>query len=87
MRGTDLRSSLRRYASDGSERLSQLIDNGRAIAEDALQRATSVIERGRRVFRTSRDMASRSYSPSQPLTASVSEMSGIDRGFEEPLGG
>jgi gas vesicle protein len=87
MRGTELRSSLRRYASDGSERLSHLIDNGRSIAEDALQRATSVFEQGRRAFRTSRNWASRSQSSAQPFTASVSEISGIDRGFEEPLGG
>lgn len=80
-RGTEMRDSIRRYASDGAER------------------ASSLIEQGRRALRSGWDSASdsaRSASPfntgatrsgSQPLTASVAEISGIDRRFEEPLGG
>jgi gas vesicle protein len=87
VRGAELRSSLRRYANDGSERLSTLLDSGRSIAGDAVDRATSLIEQGRQAFRTTRGGSSRSYSSSEPLTASVSEITGLDRRFEEPLGG
>lgn len=90
MRGTEMRSSMRRYASDGSERLSRLVDSGRSMAEDTIHRASSLIEQGRSAFRTGSGTASApagtSHS-SQPLTASVAEISGIDRRFEEPLGG
>jgi hypothetical protein len=86
-----MRSSIRRYASDGSQRLSRIVDDGRAVAEAAMHRAAALMEQGRRAFSTKPVTASLStgttYSSSQPLTASVAEISGIDRRFEEPLGG
>lgn len=100
MRGSDMRNSVRNYASQGGERLSQLVESGRCLAEDALKQAAGVIEEGRRAFRTQADAASRSSSPSswssspargyespEPLTASVAEIAGLDGRFEEPLGG
>jgi gas vesicle protein len=92
MRGTEMRNSVRNYASQGGERLSRLVESGRCLAEDAFNQAAGVIEEGRRAFRTSRDAASsspssRTYSSPQPLTASVAEIAGVDRRFEEPLGG
>jgi gas vesicle protein len=94
MRGTDMRNSVRNYASQGGERLSRLVESGRCLAEDAFNQAASVIEEGRRAFRPSADAASssssassRTYSSPQPLTASVAEIAGLDRRFEEPLGG
>jgi hypothetical protein len=92
-----MRSSVRSYASQGSARLSELIESGRCLAEDAIHQASSLIEEGRRALRTSSGLSasassssasstSPSYS-SQPLTASVAEISGVDRRFEEPLGG
>jgi gas vesicle protein len=90
MRGSEMRDSVRRYASTGGERLSHLIEGGRCAAEDAINRVSSLIEEGRRAFRTSSDLSasgSSSYSSSQPLTASVAEISGMDSRFEEPLGG
>jgi gas vesicle protein len=87
MRGNEFRSSLRRYANDGGDRLSTLLDSGRSIAGDALNRAASLIEQGRQALRTTRDGSSRSFSSSEPLTASVSEITAYDRRFEEPLGG
>jgi hypothetical protein len=91
-----MRNSVRNYASQGGERLSRLVESGRCLAEDAFNQAAGVIEEGRRAFRTSRDAASsssssssasRTYSSPQPLTASVAEIAGLDRRFEEPLGG
>jgi hypothetical protein len=88
-----MRNSVRNYASQGGERLSRLVESGRCLAEDAFNQAAGVIEEGRRAFRTSREAASSSssssptYSSPQPLTASVAEIAGIDRRFEEPLGG
>jgi hypothetical protein len=95
MRGSDVRSSVRSYASQGGARLSELLESGRCLAEDAAHQASALIEEGRRAFRTSRasssgsssSMSASSYSSSQPLTASVAEISGLDRRFEEPLGG
>ena len=103
MRGSDMRSSVRSYASEGGARLSELIESGRCLAEDAVHQASSLIEEGRRAFRTRSGMlasssdssslssmptrTSSSSSSSQPLTASVAEISGLDRRFEEPLGG
>jgi gas vesicle protein len=91
MRGTEMRSSIRRYASDGSDRLSRMMDSGRSVAEDAMHRAASLIEQGRKALRTGSGLTSVSsgtnQSSSQALTASVAEISGIDRRFEEPLGG
>src|SRR5262245_43213132 len=51
-RGSEFRHSIRRYASEGGDRLSRLVENGRAIAGDAVHRASSLIEQGRRAFRT-----------------------------------
>jgi len=91
MRGSELRSSIRNYASQGSGRVSQLLESGRCLAEDAIHQVTSVIEQGRQAFRTSSSSPSStasSSSSSQPLTASVSDISsGFGRRFEEPLGG
>jgi gas vesicle protein len=91
MRGSQMRSSIRRYASDGSERLARMVESGRSAAEDAIHRAASLIEEGRSAFRTGSSPSSissaTSHSSSQPLTASVAEISGVDRRFEEPLGG
>jgi gas vesicle protein len=91
MRGSQMRSSIRRYASDGSDRLARMVENGRCAAEDALHRAASMIEEGRRAFRTESGPSSvssgASYSSAQSLTASVAEISGVDRRFDEPLGG
>jgi len=91
MRGSEFRSSIRSYASQGGDRLSNLIESGRCLAEDALHQLTSAIEQGRQALRTSStsdSSASSSYSSSQPLTASLSDMSsGVGRRFEEPLGG
>jgi gas vesicle protein len=97
-RGTEVRSSIRRYASDSGERLTRLVDNGRSVAGDAVHRAASLIEQGRAALRSGSGSAgsfseSRTSQPrsvrsaSQPLTASVAEISGLDRRFEEPLGG
>ena len=85
MRGSDMRRSVKSYASQGGERLSNLMESGRSLATDAANRASGLIEEGRHAFRTSRGRSSAS-SP-QPLTASVAEISGVDRRFEEPLGG
>jgi hypothetical protein len=89
-----MRNSVRNYAAQGGERLSQLVESGRCLAEDAFNQAASVIEEGRRAFRTSAEAASsasssspRTYSSPEPLTASVAEIAGHDRRFEEPLGG
>jgi hypothetical protein len=101
MRGSDMRNSVRNYASQGGERLSQLVESGRCLAEDALKQAAGVIEEGRRAFRTQADAASggsarssasfsssaRGYASPEPLTASVAEIAGVDGRFEEPLGG
>ena len=96
MRGSDMRNSVRSYASQGGARLNELLESGRCLAEDAVHQASSLIEEGRRAFRTragmsaSSDSSAPSYSSSsssQPLTASVAEISGMDRRFEEPLGG
>ena len=101
MRGSDMRNSVRNYASQGGERLSQLVESGRCLAEDALKQAAGVIEEGRRAFRTQADAASRAssglspsssssgrgYATPEPLTASVAEIAGLDGRFEEPLGG
>lgn len=99
MRGSDMRNSVRNYTSQGGARLSELIESGRCLAEDAIYRASALIDEGRRAFRTSSGLSasgsssssassmSSSYSSSQPLTASVAEISGLDRRFEEPLGG
>jgi gas vesicle protein len=100
MRGSDMRNSVRSYASQGGTRLSELLESGRCLAEDAVHQASALIEEGRRAFRTnsslsasgsssssSSAMSSSSYSSSQPLTASVAEISGLDSRFEEPLGG
>lgn len=90
MRGNEMRRSVRGYASQSGERLSQLMESGRSLAEDAIQRASALIEEGRRVFRTNagRFSSLSTYSSStQPLTASVAEISGVDRRFQEPLGG
>lgn len=98
-RGADVRSSIRQYASDGGERLHRLVDNGRSMAGDAVHRAASLIEQGRSALRsgssagtTWSDSPSNAPRPmrsssSQPLTASVAEITGVDRRFEEPLGG
>lgn len=92
MRGSELRRSVRSYAAQGGERLSNLVESGRSIAEDAISRASSLVEQGRRAFRTgsgiiaSPDTAARASS-SEPLTASVVDISARDRRFEEPLGG
>jgi gas vesicle protein len=92
MRGSELRSSVRSYAAQGGERLSNLMESGRSIAEDAFSRASSLMEQGRHAFRTgsgitdSSTVRSSASSP-QPLTASVADISGRDRRFEEPLGG
>lgn len=97
-RGSEVRSSLRSYASQGGEKLQEIVASGRCLAEDALHRASSLIEEGRRAlgtgeanaWGTNQSNASsnlRSVSRSEPLTASVAELSGIDRRFEEPLGG
>jgi gas vesicle protein len=86
MRGSEMRNSVRSYASQGGTRLTELIASGRCLAEDAVHQASALIEEGRRAFRTRSGMSS-SYSSSQPLTASVAEISGLDRRFEEPLGG
>ncbi len=80
MRGSDMRNSVRSYT------------------QDALGQAADLIDQGRRAFRTNSERASGSsdaYTPSQvrayaspePLTASVAEIAGLDRRFEEPLGG
>jgi hypothetical protein len=90
-----MRNSVRSYASQGGARLSELMENGRCLAEDAIHQASALIEEGRRAFRTSSMSASStapattssSYASPQPLTASVAEISGVDRRFEEPLGG
>lgn len=102
MRGSDMRSSVRSYASQGGARLSELLESGRCLAEDAVHQASALIEQGRRAFRTSPGLSaassgssssrssmssSSSFSSSQPLTASVAEISGLDSRFEEPLGG
>jgi gas vesicle protein len=97
MRGSEMRNSVSRYASQGGARVSELIASGRCLAEDAVHQASALIEEGRRAFRTSSglsgsssgssSMSSSSYSSSQPLTASVAEISGMDSRFEEPLGG
>jgi gas vesicle protein len=89
MRGAQLRSSIRGYAAQGGERLSHLVESGRCLAEDAMNRAGSLIEEGRRAFRTNYNpSSSATYSgSSEPLTASVAEISGLDRRFDEPLGG
>jgi hypothetical protein len=91
MRGREVRSSIRRYATDGGERLSRFVENGRLMAGDAIERATSLFEQGRHAFRTRSGIGSMpsatSPASSQPLTASVAEISGLDRRFEEPLGG
>jgi gas vesicle protein len=86
MRGSAIRNSLRNYAGQGRERLSHLLEDGRSLAGDALQRAASLIEEGRRAFRTT-GSTRKSEPSSQPLTASVAEIAGYDRRFEEPLGG
>jgi gas vesicle protein len=86
MRGSEVRRSIRRYASDGSQRLSQIVENGRSMAGGAIERAASLMEQGRSAFRTA-GTSGPSHRPSQPLTASVAEISGVDRRFEEPLGG
>ena len=96
-RGSEVRSSLRSYASQGGERLQELVSTGRCLAEDAIHQATALIEEGRRAFTTSSAPSASgsngstgswsSSSSSQPLTASVAEISGRDRRFEEPLGG
>jgi gas vesicle protein len=98
-RGAEVRSSIRHYASDRSERLSRFVDNGRSMAGDAVHRAASLIEQGRNALRSSLGSAGSTWSnsasggsrtmrsTSQPLTASVAEISGMDRRFEEPLGG
>jgi gas vesicle protein len=83
-RGSEVRGAIRSYASQGSESVSQLISSGRNLAHDAYCQVTAAIEEGRRAFRTSRASTS-GYSSSQPLTASVSDMS--DHRFDEPLGG
>ncbi len=87
MRGAAMRSSLRDYAGQGAQRLTDLLEDGRSLAEDAVHRAASLIDEGRRAFRTSAGASGATGSPSQPLTASVAEISGYDRRFEEPLGG
>jgi gas vesicle protein len=89
MRGSDMRRSVKGYASQGGERLSQLMESGRCLAGDAISRASELIDEGRRAFRTSSRSASLSSASSspQPLTASVAEISGMDSRFEEPLGG
>lgn len=88
MRGSDMRRSVRSYASQGGERLSQLMESGRCLAEDTIHRASALIDEGRRALRTTSTSASPSSASSpQPLTASVADISGIDRRFEEPLGG
>jgi gas vesicle protein len=89
MRGSEMRRSVRSYASQGGERLSQLMESGRCLAEDAIDRASTLIDEGRRALRTSGTSPSSSPSASspQPLTASVADISGMDRRFEEPLGG
>jgi gas vesicle protein len=83
-RGTEMRDSIRRYASDGAQRASSLIEQGRqalrsgwASASDSVASPSSSMS-----FNTGT-----TRSGSQPLTASVAEISGIDRRFEEPLGG
>ena len=106
-RGSDVRRSIRQYASNGTHRI---VEGGRSMAGGAAQRASSFVEQGRRAFRTSSSAratgsrqatgstsmgpgANNSAAPppsgagSQPLTASVAEISGVDRRFEEPLGG
>ena len=93
MRGSDMRNSVRSYASQGGTRLSELIESGRCLAEDAVHQASSLIEQGRNALRTTSGMSASpsstapSSASSQPLTASVAEISGVDRRFEEPLGG
>lgn len=87
MRGSELRGKLQRYASQGGDQLSSLIASGRSLAEDALHQATSLIEQGRRALRTSVPSGvSPARATSEPLTASVAEISG-NRRFDEPLGG
>jgi hypothetical protein len=70
----------------------------RSYAQDAFGQAAGVVEQGRQAFRTGTDQSastSGGYSSSQgrpnstpeTLTASVAEIAGLDRRFEEPLGG
>jgi gas vesicle protein len=92
MRGSEVRRSIRRYASEGGEQLAHLVESGRSVAGDAIDRVACLIEEGRQAFRTSytsgvESSRSSSYPSSQPLTASVAEITGLDRRFEEPLGG
>jgi len=97
--GADVRRSIRRAASDSGQRLSRVVGNGRAMAGDAVHRASELIEQGRHAFGSGRAGAASiapesaplssdmSRSGPQPLTASVAEISDVDRRFEEPLGG
>jgi gas vesicle protein len=58
MRGSDMRSTLRSRASDGSQRLQSLAASGRGWAQNTMDRAMTVMEEGRRAFRTSRQAGS-----------------------------
>jgi gas vesicle protein len=89
--GNEIRSSIRHFASDRRQQMSRLIETGRTRAGDAVHRASNLIEKGRHAFRTkgrtwSTD-SSTSGSGAQPLTASVADITGADRRFEEPMGG
>jgi gas vesicle protein len=88
-RGTELRSSMRHYASERGQQVSRMVQNGRSRAGDVVQRASSLIEQGRNALRTSTRWGTSggSREGSRPLTASVAEISASDRRFEEPLGG
>jgi gas vesicle protein len=90
-RGSELRSSIRHYTSDRSQQMSRMVQSGRARAGDAVHRAASLIEQGRNALRTGgrwgATARNRSRSASPSLTASVAEISGADRRFEEPMGG
>jgi gas vesicle protein len=77
-RGALVRSAVRDYASQSSERLQQLASSGMHWAEDTLHQAMGVLEQGRQAFSTSSSGSSSSArsstsGSSASLTASISD--------------
>jgi gas vesicle protein len=72
MRGSEMRSTLRSRASDGSARLQSMASSGREWAQQAMDRAMCLIEEGRRALRTS--YGSSAAPEPAPLTATLGEI-------------
>ena len=84
-RGAFVRSAVRDYASQGSERLQQLASSGMHWAEDTLHQAMRVLEQGRQAFSTSSSSTSSSGSIGSARTSTSGSSSSLTASIGDRL--